>query len=502
MNLFGSLKKSIFSFGLALALVFAVLFYEEDRLKELFQIAKPDHLSVLYLKLLLNIKPDDNDLRAELVRHYINLGELDEARDALQPLLPKNGTADLSVRLLALEIEFRHFLSISHEHPSRKMKLAELQNSIVGISRAKLPLSVLPDIIKLGLELEQPAVAADLYYRWAKVLPPLSERTEKLKESARWYIASEMPRRAAEIYDESHALAETDSEAREFAFLTLKALQAAGDNTLALQYFRNYQHRFPADPELLDQAISICLADNNPRQAYEMGALRLSFEPDEPEQIRKQLDRTLAVGELKQAAVLAERLVETAPEDGDAHETLGRIAEWALMPEIALKEWLWLARNKKDEAAIMHALRLSNGLYSVDTSLEMLNRLSDIRELTGDELNSVMSAYSAAGNFSSHVNFLQSYVRHYPDNPQAWEALAKTQENAGQLTGAMETWQRIGSRFNRLPEAVTHQAKLMWKNGQVREGAFSSAVTQRQHGRKRNPFLGDSGRAFLGNETT
>ena len=61
MNLFGSLKKTIFSFGLALALVFALLFYEEDRLKELFQIAKPDHLSVLYLKLLLNIKPDDTE---------------------------------------------------------------------------------------------------------------------------------------------------------------------------------------------------------------------------------------------------------------------------------------------------------------------------------------------------------------------------------------------------------------------------------------------------------
>ena len=68
---------------------------KEDRLKELFQIAKPDHLSVLYLKLLLNIKPDDTNLRAELVRHYLNLGELDEARAALEPLLPKNGTGGL-----------------------------------------------------------------------------------------------------------------------------------------------------------------------------------------------------------------------------------------------------------------------------------------------------------------------------------------------------------------------------------------------------------------------
>ena len=480
MNLFGSLKKTIFSFGLGLVLVFALLFYEEDRLKELFQIEKADHLSVLYLKLLLNINPGDAGLRTELVRHYINLGELDEARAALEPLLLENGMADLSVRLLVLEIDFRHFLSIGNDEPNRKTKLADLQSSIVEISRIKLPVSSLPDIIKLGLELEQPAVAADLYYRWAKVLPPLSERTEKLKESARWYIASEMPRRAAEIYDESHTLAENDTEAREFAFLTLKSLQAAGDNTLALEYFQNYQKRFPSDRGLLDEAISICQAGNDPRRAYEMGALRLSFEPDEPEQIRKQLDRALAVGELKQAVVLAEQLVETVPDDGDAHETLGRIAEWAQMPEIALKEWLWLARNKKDEAAITHALRLSNGLYSVDTSLEMLNQLSDTRELTGEELNSVMSAYSEAGNFSSHIHFLQSYVRRYPDNPQAWEALAKTQENAGQLTGAMETWQRIGSRFNRLPEAVTHQAKLMWKNGQA-EKALSFLLSHKDN---------------------
>ena len=120
MNLFGSLKKTILSFGLGLAFVFALLFYEEDRLKELFQIEKPDHLSVLYLKLLLNINPGDASLRTELVRHYINLGELDEARAALQPLLPKNGMADLSVRLLAMEIDFRHFLSIATTTQARK----------------------------------------------------------------------------------------------------------------------------------------------------------------------------------------------------------------------------------------------------------------------------------------------------------------------------------------------------------------------------------------------
>ena len=128
------------------------------------------------------------------------------------------------------------------------MKLAHLQNSIVEISRAQLPVSLLPNIIKLGLELEQPAVAADLYYRWSGVIPQPSARVEKLKESARWYMASEMPRRAAEIYDESHKLAETDTQAREFAFLTLKASQAAGDNKLALEYFHNVSAEIPGRP--------------------------------------------------------------------------------------------------------------------------------------------------------------------------------------------------------------------------------------------------------------
>ena len=46
MNLFGSLKKTIFLFCLGVTLIFALLFYKEDRLKELLKVERPDHLSV------------------------------------------------------------------------------------------------------------------------------------------------------------------------------------------------------------------------------------------------------------------------------------------------------------------------------------------------------------------------------------------------------------------------------------------------------------------------
>ncbi|WON73993.1 tetratricopeptide repeat protein [Nitrosospira sp. Is2] len=478
MNLFGNLKKTILSFGLGLALVFALLFYEEDRLKKLFQIAKPDHLSVLYLRLLLNIKPDDAGLRTELARQHINLGELREARNALEPLQLAGRIPELSVRLLVLELDFYDYSSVGDDGPDRKTKLANLKNSIIEISKTALPLSLLPSFIKLSLELEQTAVVADLYYRWSAVIPHSSERMEKLKESARWYMAAEMPRKAAEIYDKGYKLAENKTEAREFSFLTLKALQAAGDRKLALEHFRNYQQLFPEDPELLDEAISINLADNNPRQAYEVGVLRLSLDPDNPEQIRKQVDRALGVGELQPALALAQRLVEIAPADGNAHEKLGTIAEWALMPEVALKEWLWLAKNRKDDAAITNALRLSKGLHFVDTSLDLLLQLSNTRKLAPEELNSLLFAYSEAGTYSDHVDFLKSYLKRYPDNSQAWEALAKTQEDAGRLSEAMETWELIGANFNRRPEATAHQAKLTWKNGQS-EKALSMLLSHK-----------------------
>ncbi len=78
------------------------------------------------------------------------------------------------------------------------------------------------------------------------------------------------------------------------------------------------------------------------------------------------------------------------------------------------------------------------------------------------------------------VDFLKSYVQRYPNNSQAWEALAKTQENAEQIIQAIATWQYIGEHFNRKLEAVAHQAKLLWKNNQP-EKAFSLLLSNQDN---------------------
>lgn len=401
-NLLNILKKIII-LGSGLVFIFALTFYKEDQLKKLLQLTKPDHISVLYLRLLLNITPDNDDLRIELANQYINLGQYDNARIELKSLLAKDGrhkAKALDARLLMLEIDLNDYFLITSDAARRETELTKLQTSIIKISKNPIPVSLFPKVIKLSLGLDQPAIAANLYYQWSTFSLDLDSRFEKLKESAQWYIASGLPYKATEIYNECYELAENATLARQYALLALQTLQSAGDNKLALEYFRNYQQRFPEDPELLDEAINISLRSNNPEQAYELGSLRLALDPDNPEQIKKQFDRALAIGKTQSALTLTQRLIEIVPDDDNIHERLAQIAEWSEKPKLAIKEWLWLARNRKDIPAILNAVRLSTQLNLFSITIEMLEQLSNMRELSSEEMSSLLYAYDNLSNSS------------------------------------------------------------------------------------------------------
>ncbi|AKH36795.1 MULTISPECIES: tetratricopeptide repeat protein [Nitrosomonas] len=475
-------KRAIVIFAITLAIIFSLFFYvyKEERLKEFLQLVKPDSISVQYLKLLLNLNPDNAGLRLELARHYINLGEDDKAHLELESLIGENSPIALEAKLLMLEIDLRKYFSLAAEDPNRKTELTKLQNIITDISKNPIPVTLISKVIKLSLELNQPVIAANLYDQWSTMILNPTERIEKLNESARWYLASGLHYKVAEAYHKCYELSEDIVEAKKFAFLALQALRAVGDSNLAAEYFRTYQQKFPKDPALLDEIITLYMANKNPKDAYELGILRLALDPDDPEQIKKQIDRALAVGEIQPALDLAQRLTEIAPDDDEAYESLARIAEWADKPGLALKAWLWLARNRQDDAAMINSIDLSKALYFFNITIEMLEQRASMRELTDEEIENLLFAFNEAGNLSDQINFLKSYLKRYPENIQVWEALAKAQENAGQIGEAIATWQIIGSQFNRLSDAVAHQARLLWKNGQS-EKAFSLLLSHQDN---------------------
>lgn len=151
----------------------------------------------------------------------------------------------------------------------------------------------------------------------------------------------------------------------------------------------------------MDEAIGISLRNNAPEQAYQLGSIRLALEPDNPDQIRKQYDRALAIGKTQQALVLTQHLIEILPHDESSHERLAQIAEWSQQPKLAVMEWLWLARNRKDTTAILNALRLAIQLNRHNITVEMLEQLSGVRELSKEEMNNLLYAYDNMHNLSS-----------------------------------------------------------------------------------------------------
>jgi hypothetical protein len=323
------------------------------------------------------------------------------------------------------------------------------------------------------LELGRPDLAAKLYERWASINN--EHHFERLKEAGRWYVAAGTPLQAAEIYHKAYKETDDAEQAKQFALLAINALRAADKGSLALTSMKEYLQKFPNDKGLLDEAIVLALATNDPKQALAWGSVRLALEPNNPEQISKQVDLALAAGNLEVAWSLCERLLLLKPKDTHIHERAAQIAEWAGKPELALNQWVWLVRqDNTNNAAIDNALRLANGLYVGDITIEMFTVISKRRALTDAEFNTLLATFNNASHSAKLISFLQSYLIKYPKR-EAWAALAQAQENAGQLSKAIATWQQISSHFEHPIPAVTHQVELLWRTGQAK-AAYSLLV--------------------------
>ncbi len=467
-------SKLIFLFGAALIIVFLLLFQKEERLKAMLELAKPDHISVLYLQLLVNVNPDDASLRLELARQQAKMGKINEALLVLEPLLNQQGREATEARFLALELDLKLYFGKTAADPSRANDLALLRKKIGVIADEQVPVDLLPMAIKLSQELGRPDLAAKLYERWATI--DNEHRFDRLKEAGRWYVASGTPMQAVEIYKKAYASTSNAELAKQFALLAINALRAADKGPLALAFIREYMQRFPNDVEFLDEAIVLSLAANDQKQALAWGNLRLSLDPDNPEQISKQIELALAAGDLDIAWSLSERMLMLKPKDRQLRERTALIAEWAVKLDVALNHWVWLIRHDKaDKVAIDNALRLARGLKAREITIEMFTLVSGIRALTEVELNDLVYIFSVDGHSANVIGFLKRYLTRYPSEQRGWETLANAQENAGLLVEAIATWHHIGEHFGHPIPAVIHEAELLRRTGQP-EAAFSILV--------------------------
>lgn len=474
-------KVHLFRFSgvllLALILVTALtlLFQHQNQLKQLVKMVQPDFISVAYLRLMIQMQPQDAALRLNLAQQLSDLGRTGEARAVLQPILYDNDKSNWPVRMMHLDIQRMELYAVETHDPQRKIKLRELADQVEAVASEEIPYPYLDRIAKLSLEFDRPKIAADIYDRLADI--DSQNRPQWLTLAGQWHLATARPKRAGQAYQEAFTLSNDADKAQQFALLSLDALHAGNDQKAALAFVTEHLDRFPRNRQLLERAVAIARTQSMFDQALRWGEQLLALDPNNEELLERQLNLALEASELSTALTIARQLVQLQPDNRTQRHRLALIAEWTGDPRYALDQWLWLAHNDLNSPksarteGLKRALSLARGLSDDRSRIEILDLISAQRALDDAEMKELSDAFYRSGKLKAGIKFFRTNTKRYPKRYAAWKALAELQEQSGNLKAAAETWHHIGVSFDRPFEAAFHKADLLWQLGQ-KEKAF------------------------------
>ena len=182
-------------------------------------------------------------------------------------------------------------------------------------------------------------------------------------------------------------------------------------------------------------------------------------------------DKTYALGyvvflenrNLEDAWLVARAAVQQSPHDMVWRERLAQVSEWTLRLEMALENWLILARRTQKDAAWQSVLRLAPGQFDDAALIEALRY--EIHRKPGSErlLQELVIAYERVGTPQPAIEFL----RQQPRTPATLELLAGLAQRAGDLETALESWRRLFQDPARItPELAMRAAVLALLRGQ------------------------------------
>jgi hypothetical protein len=137
-------------------------------------------------------------------------------------------------------------------------------------------------------------------------------------------------------------------------------------------------------------------------------------EPSAPfHQERFVLGYEVYLGNGNQAAAyrVAERAVRERPQDVDWRRRLAQVAQWLDRPEVALANWLVVARKSGDAAAWREVGRLAPALADNDALLAW--RQHEVKRLPGDEraIQALVAAYEGVGQPEAALSFLNGLTQ-------------------------------------------------------------------------------------------
>jgi len=418
-------------------------------------LARPDSLSVQYLRLLVAMRPHDANLRLHLAQALFSLNRLDEAGQLLESLPMDAAQLRLRVRRLALQIQIARFTRDPEQavrDPQLKLRLMQGIEELIAES---LPPEELGRLAATSLAIGRPALAARIYLRLADVDRP--RRSAWLDEAARQLYASGEPAGAGRLYDLLAEGAADPREGRRYALLALAAFTGADQSDKALACANRYVARFPHDAEVLKSAARLALANGQPAVAGSYYDQLVAVTRDSAEQRRY--------------AKLALSVLTAANRADTAVLTAGRFL--ALFP----------GDRELRRAAIKLALANNQLRLSQEWGRILLQQEPDNHALLAEQLNLEL----AVGDAAAALELARRLVEQRPTSVRSRERLAELAEWNGQPHLALTQWSYLALRTpnQRYLERALQMAPQLYEMEILAE----LLIAKSKRGRLTNPEL-------------
>ena len=505
------------------------LLYPRQALENRLAEAADTPLSVAYLTNLLRSDPENPQLRLLLARHEILHGEMDHARATLEPALQSADPDIHGDALWALwELQHAQYLRIPEKKTEqRATQLAAMRSLLQTLAAETWPANRQRRLAALSMQfgdealraatlkeeaLQEPQNAAAYYERTARealgrgeyqasadlFILARSASTDPAQAKAYFHEAlrtlrsGNLPAAALELGEREVGILADDPDT---LYLLIEIARAAGKPAAAERYARRLLHL-----SLLQQwqglqgvqqaqAPSVPLYDDGAhllQSGMQTVALRTPAANAAPKAPLLPYDDKayttgyqvfLESGKPEDAWAVAHAAVQQAPDDMAWRERLAQVSEWTSRPEVALEQWLVLARRTQRDDAWQAVLRLAPGLLQDGALVEALRYR--LRRNPNDItlLREFVDVQERLGEPGPALAYLREHAR----QPEALELLAWLAERAGDPGTALQTWRRLFTDPAQItPDRAMRAAVLALLHRRADEGLAWLEAAQKQ----------------------
>ena len=486
----------------AMVLLALIAIYPHEALIKRVVTAPPGEITNAYLNNLLRTEPEDPRLRLLLARSEMLAGQYEQVAHTIAPALvaPDQALRREAFWLLWQNDE-RLYLSMTDDARLRPQRRQELRAQLGAIADQQWPQEILAEMARKAVAFGDLPLALRLFKRLG------AHGAYGYGDAARAALADGEYRAAAEFYLIAREHATSVAEQRSHFFAAMHALESGDQLAEALKIAEDELQKAPdlaADQQTLILLVRFARAARRPDLAdkYARRLLRISL----LEQWRRQQlaarafdlvvqrvaanaqtlrgepqlpfdDAVYALGfaafidnrELEDAWKVAASAVRQAPENLAWRERLARVSEWTGKAQLALDNWLVIARASGRDAAWQNVLRLAPGLFD-DAALRAALRYQLARQPDDEKLlREVAATYERLGDPQGALHFLEETHRR---NGQTWllQEMAQLAERAGDDALALHYWQGFLAKAALTPALAVHIATLLLLHGEPEEG--------------------------------